>query len=722
MIKVTETKRTDYKYLLGNYNHVAIAEKLSQIFNGEYAYLANTFLKPGYYQDRITWSFTANNVRIISQSNYNQLAVGQQEEIHQFFNRISRSFSELSSRYPIIEQLGNQICTIPSLSDVFLLSTNLGDVIAISNWGLIPFDRDERYTTFAKVIPPGSQYVDVKLRIIYPGGQPVFGEKFKIEKGNHLIPFITDEAGYIVYGKASQGEKINVYYGDDHDIETIGGVQVDAKISEYEIELNVLSDLNISVLDHANYPVAGHRVLINNEQYYSDEYGKINLVDLPVGADIHLEADSVPALKVGINKSNDDVIINLPKPKVSLPREMVKFYLYDRRRNPLVGEILSLTIGSDKILTEHVAKNCFKVEASSLPVDEKINARIIFSNSKFGKVKKCSFIHRKEDKEHHLYLKRNWWLWLLWFLPLFLLLLLTFDQDLSIIVENENEERLSGISLALDYNQKYLYNFTNNSFLSVSNDQRDALTDSNGEAIIEGIRTTLFDHIFYYRRDARIEAAGDANCFSEADTIFRIHRLAKEMHITVPSTIQGIIVLDEKKKSPIANADVEIDNSGIIYKTDESGIIALDSINRCDIIDAIAVRHMDYMGKRYNNLEVIDHLNEQLYLELTLESPKSCDDTIGSGEDKDGLFVFYLPDVRAVYKIKYDFNNVSDRLITYKGKDVSGELIRDYGSQSGRNEISFRPMDYCGGCNYITVFIDSNKQTHTVWKVSLECP
>ena len=728
MSKVTESKKTDYKYLLGYNNHKAVSERLHKILQKEYPQYSNAFLVPGYYQERITWSLPNSQIRIHNKTSYGNLMPEGKERVNEYLNGIARSFNHLAASYDYIKEYGTHFCTIPDLNNnLHLLDTSVGEIIAISNWGFVPFDRGKQYTTFAKVIPKPVVLQDVKLKVTYPSGLPVINEKFQVKKGNHLLDFATDAAGIIAYGQEKDGHLIEVYHTKEDNPYKIGVATVTNLTDTYEIVYRLLSELNIQVKNHETNAAVNHPVSINGQEYHTDEDGLINLTNLEVGSQLSINAHETIQLQKTIEKSNADIELTLPEPPPPPPpveKEKVKLYVYNYKKEPLSGVALSLSSKSGPIETNHIEKNVYEVNKDDLPLDNKITAQIIFADEKKTKSKKCKFSHKESDTEHHLYLKIKWWLWLLLLIPLLLLLLLTFEQDLVVTTLDEIGQPIEGLGVSLEYDQKYVLNFKNFEFMESVSYAHDSITNSEGQTILTNVSSSLFDHLFYNSRKASFRFSGESKCYDLEEKSPVFHKLRGEVEFEFPSKINAVIILDEKTMQPVSGARMKITKAGKKMEavSDAQGKIESEEISRCDVLQEVIVQHEEFLVKKENNLNVSQELDNNKNLIFLMERPKSCEEDVIEGSEKNGSITFSVPNTLSAYVVNYDFRVMKDRLVVYQGQGTNGKVIFDTGMSSGEGSQTIIPSRDCNSCRLITAQVISNGEEDNYWELSLICP
>ncbi|MDA9299642.1 hypothetical protein N9P97_02065 [Saprospiraceae bacterium] len=720
MAKIIESELSSYKYLIGSYNHRAVAEQVHSILTQKFPTYSNTFLIPKYLNTTIVWSLPDSSIVVNQRKTYSQLNDVVKKKVEEHFNAIARVFNHLATDYDFIKEFGTSICTMPSIDDVQVLSTNKGELITVANWGFIPFDKNKQFTSFAKVIPKKIKLTPVQLRCIVSNGEILPNEDIYIAKGNHPVLYTSNESGLIEYEELVDGHEIKIHLKNNEQFSELQTIRVKEGVNIYDVIINKFSSLRIRVVNVDDEPVSQYLLNCDGEQFNTSHNGEVVLENLPVGEHMVIKTSDNYETTVEIAQNEAFIEIRLepvviPPPP---PEDKVNLFFYDHKKNPILDLEVDLSHKGQSIPSINIEGNHFEVLKDDLPTEGKILAVI---NPKNSKPKKCTFKHANEDTEHHLYLKKKLWMWALLLLPLSLLMLLVFNQNLEIGLYDQNGNTISNGKITVTYEQCFLYDFGINSFHNENTYEESLITDSIGTAFLENVQTSLFDHLFHRNRPIIFSVQSDSTCWDGFVQNRILHSLGDSVQLNVNNAIKGAYFIDSKSRAAILDLTFDftsMNQSKHSLKSNTEGIVYTQAIGLCDEITDVRIYKKGYLTKGVESIVVQKEYNPTSnMLEFQIRNALACDEVDTGKNNQDATLFFTFPDPDQKYILDYNFDSLPDNLKLYAGEGYSGELLFDE-TLVMEGEIVIIPREFCNGCENITAKISAD----SYWEIKLDCP
>lgn len=182
---------------------------------------------------------------------------------------------KLSSRQDLLASL----FVVPREEDIFWWEDDQGEMhVKLAAWGFKTLNKNHQVDIIGlifKSYPPKKQ-VGITLHIDYSDGKPAAGEVFSLTMFNNTKSITTNDDGDFYCGKMFPGQKLTV--ADDHGQSF--EFEVDADESVYNARFNYLTSFVVTVFDDQDTLQSGYPLLIDGQQYVTDEQGLVEVDDL----------------------------------------------------------------------------------------------------------------------------------------------------------------------------------------------------------------------------------------------------------------------------------------------------------------------------------------------------------------------------------------------------------------------------------------------------------
>ena len=731
---ITVTKNDNLRYTLSPTRQELVYQKLVKILPPEFA---SVFLKPKIKSNAIEWSLADGNIEIYESHTYSQLGEAEQNIISEKLNSLSFYIKQNLKAIPELKNKVERIIDIPGLDSAKLLKTNRGEMVVLSDWAHVRFDRAGGYNPFEKIVNKPRKVHPVTLNFIYSDNTLFKNQAIKIIYKGFPKNLNTREEAMIDLGKVPVSSILGVVYLDQNDDSQSLELTTSGDQEIYEIKIPYHTSLKINVKDQNGNLLDGYPIIIDSDgrkQEIVSDQGIVLVEDLLAGKSVQVRDGKNESNSLDYTLSRElnelDFIIDIPVPPPPPVLEYLSFFLYDYDNELIKDAQISISQKSNIIELDSESEGEYKALKRKFILDQKSKARVELNQNGKTKVLKHKFKIVKTKDEYHLKLKKNYWWLLLLLIPIILALLLSFQKSIVVQVLDEDGSRIQSANVEMSYDYNSLFDFNTKSFFSKTNYNDSRITNEKGVALFESLNYTVFDRVFSSYRKAHFVIRTNDTCYR--DTMFKhnfyTYKDTIKFQLATPVNDINIMVLSSRDSLPIPNAEVEFishmkDKEYQKFKgvTDERGIVNFIDIPFCGELKKVIGNKIDYFPDSIMNKsisEISDDINDRT---LYLIDPVPCNNKTESGDVKGGEVLLSVPDENKTYTIKYDFYRLPDKLILYSGKSKNGKIIYDSGWVSNKNIKVIKPKSDCGGCDYIFAEILTQNDS-TGWDLNFVCP
>lgn len=733
MPEVSKTRRDQLVYRLSQ-DQKAIHSRLKNL-NPD---LGLFFLKPREDDNFLIWEIENREVMIHSRTDYKSLNNQQLEFVH----------SKLEKIKELVQSLGEdiRIMDFPSKDCIKLLHTNKGDLVVLDSWGFLPFDMSKGVNIIDILSKPKLKTIEADMQCLYYDESPASGEEVVITNNGFQTIHQLGHDGKLFLGKHIGEKRLTIKIKDKLD-ETI---LLNSSSHFFKYTIPYYTDVNVNIIDdNTGERKSNYSIKIKGKNIdtiiSSDNAGNVLLSCIEAGNHINI-SDAKSNITYHIQKTGNNVdfrvkneIIHSPVEPEVIPEvtpdvpptpepelKDVFFTVYG-----LKGEVLSdFELGikqNDKLITTNVfANDSSKRYVSSALLNMKMRSRGIVRLDEVGKINSysCKFTTKPNIYEYSFQIKKTrHWLWLLWLIPFVLALLITFDKDVDIKLEDEKGSSVSGASVNMKYTYASLFSFDTHQFFTMDSVEVNCFSDSLGMVSFKNNPTTVFDLVFHLRRAAKVNVMSNSDCYEPTGALIKFYKIWQihEIEVQTKKTDFKLNVKELNEDTPIEGADVSIiiDGKAIVLTTDKNGSVLFPNLEVCNSIQlAYAAKTYPDFGTLQSDTLTNKTVNGANNLTLYIDEPEPCVDIKRQGGMEGEKILLATPIENNNYRLIYDFFAIQDRLLIYSYPD--GSLIHDTGYRSGVGVFSFKPNELCNGCKAIFIQIETY-DNGTSWIYNFKC-
>lgn len=729
---ISKTRIDQVIYRLSQ-DQVAVHTRLKSIHPQVGAFL----LKPREEGGFMYWDLDSNQIQVNKITVYSHLNENEKSKVHDELNIIKGLIANSGDDRKILD--------IPSLDSIKLLETNVGQRVVVDSWGHLPFDSSKGVNIITFTPKPGIKSVNVELFFHYFDKSLASGYDVIVYNNGFPTPHKTNTNGIVSLGSQLVGKDFQIEVKDMLQ-ETIV-VKNDNNVFEFQIPY--LTEVNVKVVDQeTNESIADYWVSLSNNgnraDGKTDKSGLVAFKNIEAGNNIEV-TDNKIFLTHYVTKGQNFIELKVKNIKPEPQQPSVSIKAATSQQAPIVehpndvfftvygldGKEISdyyLEIQQDTSLIPTVTDientNRKKVSTDNLNMNSKSIGIIKIDNDGKNIIHRCKFKTDPDRFEYFFQIKKakNWW-WLLWLIPLFLSLLITFGKDIKILIKDNQNLGIPNAGVNMRYQYMSLFNFGTLKFMTIDSIEVDGVTDSLGLVTFENNPTTVFDFVFKLRRDAKINIMVDTTCYNPTAALIKFYKVFTTHEIIVQNktTNLEVYVLETNSGSPIADAKVDLTIEGEIiqYTTDQEGKIVVPNVNTCSYIkNAYAFKDYPDIGVLYSDTLKNMSVKKGNLITLYINEPQPCRDTLREGGVEGDRILLATPNLENEYYLIYDFMNIPDQLLIYSYPD--GKLIHNTGFRSSIGEFRFKPKDVCNGCKIIYMEVQTN-DNNTSWRYYFKC-
>lgn len=727
------TKNDNLRYTLSPTRQELVYQKLVKVLHQDFA---SVFLKPRIKSNGIEWGIADDSIDIYETHTYSQLGEDEQNLISEKLSSLSSYIKQNLEAIPELKNKIERIIDIPGLDSAKLLKTNRGDIVVLSDWAHVRFDKKRGYSPFEKIVNKPRKVYPVKLKFIYTDGSLFKNQPVQIIYKGFPKKHNSGEYAQVDLGKVPVSSNLGVSYLDQNKVSKSTNITTLGHQEDYEITIPLYTSLRVNVKDQNgnlldNYPIAISSDGIRKE--IESDHGVVFVEDLIAGKSVEIidrKNNSQSDTHTLSREPNElDFIINFlvtPPPVL----EYLSFYVYDYNNELIKDAEVAVLQKNNTIKLDSEAEGEYKALKRKFILDQKSKVKIdIDQNGKKKNIKHKFKIVKSQD-EYHLRLKRNYWWFLLLLIPLLLILLLSFQKSIVVQLVDEDGNRIQSSNVEMSYDYNALFDFNSATFFSKTNYSDSKVTDEKGNALFEALDYTVLDRVFYPNRKTQFVVTSNDTCY--IDTVFPhgfySYRDTFTFKLANQTNNLDIRVLSNRTSKPISGAQVEfvLRQKGKEYQilrgtTNDNGVVIFSDVPVCGEVEKVIAKKPDYFPDSILNkvvYEISGDINDRT---LYLIDPVPCDNKTKSGDVRGGEVLLSVPYEEKTYIIDYNFIAIKDRLVLYSGNSKKGKMLYDSGWTSGRGSVEINPKSFCGGCDYITAVILTNDSS-TSWNLSFECP
>ena len=732
---ITFTKNDNLRYTLSPTRQELVYEKLMTVLPQQFS---SIFLKPKLKSHGVEWYLPDSSIEIFESHTYSQLGTSEQNLISEKLKSLSDYIQENLKEIPELKNRVKHVYDIPGIESAKLLKTSKGNLVVLSDWAFVRFDKKKGYLPFEKIInKPGKEF-PVNLIFAYSDNSKYSNQTIEVKYMGFPKKHETDQEGKVSLGELPAISTLEVRFKDQNNTPGLVKIMTEAGQEQYKITIPFYTSLLINVKDQKGNTIDGHPLTVISEGTKKEcivEDGKIFLEGLIAGKTVNIidSQDEAQMVSHTLSKEDNEVdfIIDMRVPTPPPPQvlEYLSFYVYDFDGELIKNAHIFVQQKNKKIELENNSEGVHKARRQNFVFDEKAYVFVkIKREDKEEKLKKRFKVVSSQD-EYHLKLEKNYWWLLLLLIPLLLLLLLSLQKSITVQLEDEVGNRVEGTTVEMNYSYNSLFNFNSISFFDESNFILPRVTNKEGNASFEDLPYTLYDRIFSSSRQTQFIITTDDKCYADTMYYHGFFNLKDTIKFKLPGVLSDldIKVLSRRTSRPVSNAEVVfiLESSGADKKmeglTDDDGMIIFKDIAICGNLKKVIAQKVDYFSDSIVNKSIAEISSEIKYRTLYLNEPTPCNDVDEAGDVAGGEVLFNVPKENQTYVIKYNFKRIKDRLVLYAGSSTSGTQIYDTGWVNGKDDISITPKLICGGCDYVTAKMMTNNDD-TAWSLFLECP
>jgi len=725
---VSKTNRAKLVYRLRQ-DQVAVYTRLKNI-NPK---LGGMLLKPREDVEFIYWELDSKNLNIEKVTPYSQLGDADKVFVHQELDALKLFLQESGDDLKILD--------IPTLDSIKLLDTNLGPKVVIDSWGYLPFDASKGVSIFTFTPKPINKSGTLNIDFSFYDGSPYSGQPIVVNNNGFPTQHITDADGVLSLGQQVIG--------------SIFQIQIDKRLNETVKVVDANNDYNFTVPHYTEVSVIvkrsesqeavqNHKVNIKDRNGiysdFTDEQGLAVFSNVLAGDIIEVFDDNVK-VDYAVNKNNNRVELWLENEISSTPPiiEDEPSVDHEKKENNVFFNVLGLDgqklqdyqlniqQNNTDTRTDVDTTNTFRrvCKESALNMDMKSTGIVSLMENGEEKIYKCNFKTKSGVHEYTFKIEnKKSWLWLLWIIPLLLCLLINFGKDVTLQIQDNQNNAIKNAQVNMSYQYKSLFNFKTFGFLTTESIHVDGNTDSIGLVTFNNNPTTVFDFVFKLRRDAKINIVADDSCYEPTGALIKFYKVFTTHQIKVENKTNDLEINVKEKDSnePIANANIYLANSGIEnkYTTNEGGVLIVSDVIVCSMIDKVYAwkEYTDYGLLTSDTLQNVLVKEKNNQITIYIDEPEPCRDALRKGGVEGDRVLLATPKQDNLYYLIYDFMTIADQMKIYSYPD--GKLIHDTGYRSGVGEYRFKPEEVCNGCKAIYMEVQT-RDNNTSWRYYFKC-
>lgn len=385
----------------------------------------------------------------------------------------------------------------------------------------------------------------------------------------------TDARGIIELDNLEVGKQVTAFEKDKTANTQTYTIEKDGNDFVLRIYQEISVNLIVEVIDEENEIQFHYPVLIEYDgketEYTTEAKGEIRLSPLEEKKTIkaidknNLDNFSSCTLEEGTNKIQLKIVKPPEPPKPQ--KQFVKILLINHKDEPIPAIPIDFTYQKETASKVTDETGICILAHEDLVDKEKIKTKIYLStptkkNKDKKRVIKKSFVFDASVLDYTIKLKKRSYWWLLWFL-LLLPLLLLISCEKTVLVKTINAESnypVEGANVSFAYNQSFLFDFQDNTFLKNKDSVGVDSTNSAGVVEFVKLRYSLFSYIFKFTSPAIVQATHGCYVSDTLSTPF--HRIWESDTLKLflhPKYVSlDFKVVDKEDNEPLSNARVSI--------------------------------------------------------------------------------------------------------------------------------------------------------------------
>jgi hypothetical protein len=464
-------------------------------------------------------------------------------------------------------------------------------------------------------------YTKATLKVIDQKDRIVSDLEVGIKTENNQNFYKTDARGVIELDNLEVGKQITAFEkGKSENVQTY---TIEKEDNNFVLRVfqEVSVSLIVEVLDEENEIQFHYPVLIEyngtETEYDTQAAGEIRLSSLEENKTVRIidknKIDNfvTHTLQEGKNK----VQLKIIKPQ----KQFVRVLLINHKDEPIPAIPIDFAYQKETVSKTTDEKGICVLAHEDLVDGEKIKTKIYLSNpSKKDKDKKRvikkNFVFDAGVLDYTIKLKKRRYWWLLWFL-LLLPLLLLISCEKTVLVKTLNSESnypVEGANVSFAYNQAFLFDFQDNTFLKNQDTTYRDSTNNAGVTEFVKLRYSVFSYIFKFYSPAYIQASHGCYVSDTLSTSF--HRIWNTDTLTLllhPKYVSlDFKVVDKEDNEPLVNATVSIiaEFNGKQYAdtvlSEADGRVVFPKIPECGKVVEIIASLKGYQDDKITNKKI----------------------------------------------------------------------------------------------------------------------
>lgn len=573
------------------------------------------------------------------------------------------------------------------------------------------------------------------IKIEDESGQGVAGLFVKIESSLTNDYFTSDEKGMVFIGDLEVGEEIKCNVPAENQIYSFF---VEKGKEEYVIKINQRPfiktlDCHLKVVEGPEQvPVDSFSIRLESDTmqgfFLTDSFGVLPLENMTPGMEVScfVEKGRDPIV-FKIEEGKEEYLIQIDKrPDITFGDILVS--LVDRdKETPVSPATITLTNKQGEKFTQQNDYRGGIVVPRSFFKDQEI---VLFHAENESKhIRDCKFRYSNDCDNYVVYLKgRHSWKWLIWFLLLPFLLLLSLircERDITVHTIDNRKQNVSNVFVQLKYKEYALYK--NNQLFYHCLQQIPGETDSLGYYTFKGTPCSLYSYLFHSLKKA--VATGSKNAISGGESSF-IYHWQNEVDIVISGSKQ-IQVRSRKTNQPIFQARVDININSTDY-VDSTLITDINGLCRFNMNKDLFISHLaqmtvtktGYSGVRLKNVEIDN--NDTLPLVVYLDEPEPCQDRESNNRNgnqgKLAIRDYDMSSVGGEFIFNYYTDSAPDEILVYDGSSsdyVNGDAPLIFHYEGATNTTTYKHLAKIKfSSRYICVIVKGG----TNWGYIVRCP
>lgn len=313
-----------------------------------------------------------------------------------------------------------------------------------------------------------------------------------------------------------------------------------------------------------------------------------------------------------------------------------------------------------------------------------------------------------------------WWVWLIiGIVALFIAsLFIRWDRTITVRVVDDMNAPIENAEVAVSYTARYCPWLTDDIALR-------GKTNAKGEVVISGVKTSVWNYLFYHNEPVEFKAEKDGDTGSQTAPLHTKEVVVIKLprhRAPLAQVSFDVRTIDSFNGQPIPGAQLLVNVNGDgrpgTITTDANGHATISGVTDRDIVDVFA-RHPDYYPNdtTINRVKVLELRGNTT--DIPMQPKVKCDQLVShnTGNPHERIENIDLGEADKDFRFQYDTNTRPDQIRVF---DENGQLLFD--SQYVATCVA-RYVTLHSNTRYITVVVDNyDSPTGTVWNFMVDCP